>query len=116
MHIVSGMLRAGLGRHREALLEFGAAEYPGSQLEGSHSLASQVTGWMLATQVRLGMPGEARALLAALDDERVSAGEIRNACAVIYLAEGDSAGALGPLADVLQRARELGLLAADRTR
>ena len=41
-----------------------------SQLEGSHALASQVTGWLLATQARLGMPGEARAALAALDDER----------------------------------------------
>ena len=54
-----------------------------------------MTGWMLATQARLGMPGEARAALAALDDERASSGEIRNARAVICLAEGDPAGALG---------------------
>ncbi len=47
------------------------------------------------------MPGEARALLAALDDERASSGEIRNARAVICLAEGDPAGALGAVADVL---------------
>jgi hypothetical protein len=32
-----------------------------SGLEGSHALASQVTGWLLATQARLGLPGEARA-------------------------------------------------------
>jgi LuxR family transcriptional regulator, maltose regulon positive regulatory protein len=56
---------------------------------------------MVATQARLGRSGEARALLAALDDERASSGEIRNADAVICLAEGDPAGALGAVRDVL---------------
>ena len=97
----SGMLQAGRGHHHEALEEFSAAEHLGSQLEGSHALASRVTGWMLATQARLGMPGEARAALAAVDDERAGSSEIRNACAVICLAEGDPAGALGALHDVL---------------
>jgi LuxR family maltose regulon positive regulatory protein len=100
-HIVSGMLQAGRGRLHEALGEFGAAERLRSQLTGSHALANQVTGWLLATQARLGMTGEARAGLAALDDERASAGEIGNARAVICLAEGDPAAALGALRDVL---------------
>jgi LuxR family transcriptional regulator, maltose regulon positive regulatory protein len=60
-----------------------------------------VTGWMLATQARLGLPGEARVAIAALDDERASSGEIRNARAVICLAEGDPAGAIGAVRDVL---------------
>ena len=101
LHQTAGMLHAGRGRHREALEEFGAAEDLASQLEGSQALASQVTGWLLATQARLGMPGEARASLAALDDERASSGEIRNALAVICLAEGDPAAALAAVADVL---------------
>ena len=101
VHMASGMLQAGRGRHHEALEEFGAAEYLGSQLADSHALASRVTGWLLATQARLGMTGEARATIAALDDERASSGEIRNARAVICLAEGDPAGALGALHDVL---------------
>jgi LuxR family maltose regulon positive regulatory protein len=101
VHMVSGMLQACRGRHHEALQEFSEAEYLGLQLEGSHALASQVTGWMLAAQARLGRPGEARAVHAALDDERASSGEIRNACAVICLAEGDPAGALGAVHDVL---------------
>jgi LuxR family transcriptional regulator, maltose regulon positive regulatory protein len=101
VHIASGMLQAGRGRHREALEEFSAAERLRSQLLGSHALASQVTGWMLATQARVGQPGEARACLAALDDERARAGEIGNARTVIYLAEGDPAGALGAVAEVL---------------
>jgi LuxR family maltose regulon positive regulatory protein len=98
---VNGMLQASRGRHHEAFEEFSAAERLRSQLEGSHALASQVTGWLLATQARLGRPGEARAVLAAVDDERAGSGEIRDACAVIALAEGDPAGALGAVRDVL---------------
>ena len=101
LHQTAGILHAGRGRRHEALEEFGAAEHLGSQLEGSQALASQVTGWLLATQARLGMTGEARACLAALDDERARSGEIRNARAVICLAEGDPAGALGAVRDVL---------------
>jgi LuxR family maltose regulon positive regulatory protein len=101
LHQTAGMLHASRGRHHEALEEFGTAEYLGSQLEGSQALASQVTGWLLAAQARLGMTGEARAALAALDDERASSGEIRNALAVICLAEGDPVAALAAVADVL---------------
>jgi LuxR family transcriptional regulator, maltose regulon positive regulatory protein len=104
VHIVSGMLQACRGRHHEALQEFTAAEYLGSQLTDSHALASQVTSWMLATQARLGMTGEARVALAALADERAGSGEIHNARAVICLAEGDPAGALGAVAEVLDGA------------
>jgi LuxR family transcriptional regulator, maltose regulon positive regulatory protein len=101
LHQTAGVLDAGRGRHHEALEEFSAAEHLASQLLGSHTLASRVTGWLLATQARLGMTGEARAGLAALDDERVNSGEIRNARAVICLADGDPAGALSVLHDVL---------------
>jgi LuxR family transcriptional regulator, maltose regulon positive regulatory protein len=101
VHITSGMLQAVRGRHREALGEFSAAEYLGSQLAESHALASRVTGWTLATQARLGMPGEARSRLAALPEERAGSGEIRNARAVICLAEGDPAGALSAVGPAL---------------
>jgi len=101
LHHTVGQLHACRGRRHEALEEFSAAEYLRSQLEGSHALASQVAGWMLATQARLGRPGEARAALAAVDDERAGSGEIRNACGVICLAEGDPAGALGAVQHVL---------------
>jgi LuxR family maltose regulon positive regulatory protein len=97
----AGLLHAGRGRNHEALEEFGAAEYLGSQLADSQALATRTTRWLLATQARLGMTGEARALLAALDDERASSGEIRNTLAVICLAEGDPAAALDAVADVL---------------
>ena len=101
LHQTAGLLHAGRGRRHDALEEFGMAEHLGSQLADSQALATRTTRWLLATQARLGMPGEARALLAALDDERASSGEIRNARAVICLAEGDPAGALAAVADVL---------------
>ena len=100
-HIVGGFLLAGRGRHREALEEFRAAERLRTQLEGSHALANQATGWMLATQARAGPPGEARAGLAALDAEEARSGEVRNADAVICLAEGEPAAALSAVASVL---------------
>ena len=101
LHQTAGLLHAGRGRHHEALEEFGAAEYRGAQLADSQALATRTTRWLPATQARLGMTGEARALLAALDDERASSGEIRNARAVICLAEGNPAAALAAVADVL---------------
>jgi len=101
LHMATGMLHAGRGRHREALEEFSTAERLQTQLAGWHTLASQLAGWTLATQARLGMSGEAGACLAALADERANLGEIRNAAALICLAEGNPAGALGALHDVL---------------
>jgi LuxR family maltose regulon positive regulatory protein len=101
LHLATGRLYAGRGRYRESLEEFSAAERLQSQLEGSHALASQVAGWIVTTQARLGMHAQARAALAALTDEQANSGEIRNARAAICLIEGDPAGALGALADVL---------------
>jgi LuxR family maltose regulon positive regulatory protein len=101
LHQTAGLLHAARGRHREALEEFGVAEYLGSQLADSQALATRTTRWLVATQARLGMTGEARALLAALDHERAGSGEIRNALAVICLAEGNPAAALAAAADVL---------------
>jgi LuxR family maltose regulon positive regulatory protein len=101
LHLATGRLYAGRGRHHEALEELSAAERLGSQMEGPHALASQVTGWLLATQARAGRPGEARARLAALDEQEARSGEVRNADAVIYLAEGEPAAALSAVASVL---------------
>jgi LuxR family transcriptional regulator, maltose regulon positive regulatory protein len=101
VHLVTGVLQAGRGRHQEAFEAFTAVERLQSQLAGSHGLASQVTGWLLATQARLGQAGQARAALAALTDERANSGEIRNAGAVICLVEDDPAAAFTAVQDVL---------------
>src|ERR1700759_4052301 len=101
LHLATGRLFAGLGRHREALDEIRTAEHLRLQLGGSHALASQVTGWAMATQARIGMTAEAHTTLVSLTDEEANAGEIRNARAVISLAEHDPAGALAALQEVL---------------
>jgi LuxR family transcriptional regulator, maltose regulon positive regulatory protein len=101
VHMTSGLLHAGRGRHHEALHEFGAAEHLASRLHGSQATATLATSWLLATQARAGHPGEARAALEALDDGRAGAGEIGNARAVICLAEGDPAAALAAVGAVL---------------
>jgi LuxR family maltose regulon positive regulatory protein len=101
LHQTAGLLDAGRGRHHEALEELSAAEYLGAQLADSQALASRATRWLPATQARLGMTAQARAFVAALDDERARSGEIRNALAVICLEEGDPAAALVAVASVL---------------
>jgi len=101
LHMVTGTLHAGQGRRQQALAEFTAADRLAAQLVSPFALASQVTGWLLATQARLGMTGEASASLAALDGEQASSGEVANARAVIRLADGDPDGALAAVGDVL---------------
>jgi LuxR family maltose regulon positive regulatory protein len=101
LHLATGMLHAGRGMHEEALAEFSTAGRLQSQLAGTHALENQLAGWTVATQARAGRPGEARATLAALDDDRARSGEIGNARAAISLAEGMAAQALGDLRDVI---------------
>jgi LuxR family transcriptional regulator, maltose regulon positive regulatory protein len=101
LHLCTGLLMSGQRRQREALAEFRAAEDLQEQLEGSHALMRQLTGFRLATQARLGQLSEARASLAALDADLAGSGEIGNARAVISLAEGNPATALAAIRDVL---------------
>jgi LuxR family transcriptional regulator, maltose regulon positive regulatory protein len=100
-HLATGILFAGREMRHQALAEYSAAEDLQVQLEGSHALARQLTGWRLATQARLGQLGEARAALAALDADLAATGEIGNARAAICLAEGDPAAALAAVQDAL---------------
>ncbi len=101
LHLGTGVLLSGRRRQREALAEFSAAEHLQAQLEGSHALMRQLTSFRLATQARLGQLSEARGSLAALDAELAGSGEIGNARAAIYLAEGNPAAALAVVTPVL---------------
>jgi LuxR family transcriptional regulator, maltose regulon positive regulatory protein len=116
LHMVTGMLHAGRGQHQSALEEFTAGAQAHSLLTGVHALALPITGWLAATQARLGMPDEARATLSgfsaehereggAVAHELVALDAIYNARAVICLAEGDPATAL----DVLRALRDVTL-------
>jgi LuxR family transcriptional regulator, maltose regulon positive regulatory protein len=100
LHVASGMLHAGRGQHQSALEEFTAAARAQSLLTGVHALAPRITGWLAATQARLGMQDEARATLAGFSAEPDPRGAIDNARAVILMADGDPATALDVLRDV----------------
>ena len=88
--LTSAILQAARGHRHRALEEFAAAGRIQAFMIGEHGLTIRVNSWTIATQARLGMTGQARAALAALE---ASAGEIRNAAAVILLAEQDPAAA-----------------------
>jgi LuxR family maltose regulon positive regulatory protein len=100
IHLISALLPAARGQYREALAEFAAAGQVQALMIGEHALTSQVTAWTIATQARLGNVEQARATL-ALNDRLATTGEIRNAAAVIRLAERDPAGARRELRAVL---------------
>jgi LuxR family maltose regulon positive regulatory protein len=104
LHIGRGLLLAGRRRPSEALAEFTAAEHLQAQLEGPHALAGQLTSFRLSAQARLGQLAGARAALAALDPALAACGEVDNARAVIFLAEGDPAAALTAVRRVLSGA------------
>jgi LuxR family transcriptional regulator, maltose regulon positive regulatory protein len=110
LHVATGMLHAGRGQHQSALDEFTAAARAESLLTGVHALAPRITGWLAATQARLGMPDAARATLAGFCAEpgqigAISEGQmgaIYNARAAICLTESDPAAALDALRAVLE--------------
>ena len=100
LHLAMGMLHAGRGQHRSALEEFAAAAQGQSLLTGVHALAPRITGWLAATQARLGMRDQARATLTGFSAEPGQMGAICNARAVICMADGDPAAALDVLRDI----------------
>jgi LuxR family maltose regulon positive regulatory protein len=99
--LTSAILQAARGHCHRALEDFDAARQMQALMAGEHGLTTRVNAWAIATRARLGMTGQARAALAALDTRQASAGEIRNAAAVILLAEHDPAAARRELRAVL---------------
>jgi LuxR family maltose regulon positive regulatory protein len=99
--LTSAILQAARGHGHRALAEFAAARQVQALMVGEHGLTTRVNAWTIATQARLGMAGQARTVLAGLDGRQASGGEIRNAAAVILLAEQDPAAARRELRVVL---------------
>jgi LuxR family maltose regulon positive regulatory protein len=101
IHQNAALLHAARGQHRDALAEFDAARHVQALMRGKHALTAKITAWTIATQARLGNIEQARAGLAAIDDQSATTGEIRNAAAVLRLAEHDPAQARRELRTVL---------------
>ncbi len=62
VHLISAILPAARGHHRQALAEFLAAAQV--RMIGEHAFAAQVTAWTIASQARVGMVDQARTALA----------------------------------------------------
>jgi LuxR family maltose regulon positive regulatory protein len=101
LHASRGMLAASGGDLAGALTELRKAEESQAQVEGEHVLAGMVAGWRVASEARLGRVEEARTSLATLPEDYADRGEIRNARAVIEMAEGNPTAALDTLEDVV---------------
>jgi len=99
--LTAAILSAVRGDHHRALEEFAAARQLQARMVGEHALTTRVIAWTIATQARLGMVDQAQAVLATLDDQQAAVGEIRNATAVIRLAQQDPAAARLELRAVL---------------
>jgi LuxR family maltose regulon positive regulatory protein len=100
LHMVTGQLHVARRQLYAALEAFAAAAGIQSQLTGVHALATPVVGWLAATQARVGLLDDARETLAEFSAEPDRLGFIHNARAVICLAGGNPAGALGALRDL----------------
>jgi len=100
----AAILQAARGHLHRALEEFDAARQVQELMVGEHGLTTHVEAWTIATQARLGTAERARAALAALDARRAGTGEVRNAAAVILLAERDPGAARRELRLVLDGA------------
>jgi LuxR family maltose regulon positive regulatory protein len=104
IHLTSAILPAARGEHGEALVEFAAAGRVRAQMAGEHALAPRAAGWTIATLARLGEIDQAEAALAALDDRLAGTGEVRNAVAVIRLAQKNPEAARREIRAVLDGA------------
>ncbi|HEY0533846.1 MAG TPA: LuxR C-terminal-related transcriptional regulator [Actinoplanes sp.] len=101
IHLTSAILPAARGEHERALAEFAAAGRVQAQMAGVHALASRAAAGTIATLARLGEIEPAEAAFAALDNRLAATGEVRNAVAVLRLAEKDPAAARRELRAVL---------------
>jgi LuxR family maltose regulon positive regulatory protein len=96
-----GLLDLVSGRPEAALSAFRAAERLAGQLVTEHALARRLRSHTLQTLVRLGQTQRAEQALAAMDGPERDSGQMRNATAVLRLAQDDPRAATLALAPVI---------------
>ncbi|HEY1621505.1 MAG TPA: hypothetical protein VGG25_28025, partial [Streptosporangiaceae bacterium] len=102
LHYARGLLDLVRGRPETALNEFGAAEQLAGQLVTEHALARRLRSHTLQALVRLGQTARAGLTVAEMAAAERDSAELRNAVAVLRLAQDDPAAAstaLGPVID-----------------
>jgi LuxR family transcriptional regulator, maltose regulon positive regulatory protein len=101
LRYVRGLLDLVSGRPEPALSAFRAAERLAGQLVTEHALARRLQSHTLQTLVRLGQLERAEQALAAMDGPERHSGQMRNAIAVLRLAQDDPRAATLALAPVI---------------
>jgi LuxR family transcriptional regulator, maltose regulon positive regulatory protein len=96
-----GLLEVVSGRPEAALAAFGAAERLAGLLVTEHTLAGRLRSHMLQTLVRLGQTERVEQAFAEMDVPERDSGQMRNAAAVLGLAQDDPLAAAVALAPVL---------------
>jgi LuxR family maltose regulon positive regulatory protein len=101
LHYARGGLEMARGRHADAVAAFRAARQLAGTLVTPHTLATPMRAHMLQALVLLGETRHAEHALAELDPSEREGGEMRNAMALLRLAQHDPQGATAALAPVL---------------
>ncbi len=96
-----GLLELITGRPEAALTAFRAAERLAGLLVTEHTLAIRLRSHLLQTLARLGDTQRVEQALAELGGPERDSGQMRNAAAVLRLAQGDPAAAAAELAPVV---------------
>ncbi len=107
LHYARGLLDLVSGRPEAALSAFGAAERLTGQLVTEHTLARRLRSHTLQARVRLGQTKRAEQTLAKLPAPERDSAEMRNAVAVLRLAQDDPAAASTALRPVIDGAAPL---------
>jgi LuxR family transcriptional regulator, maltose regulon positive regulatory protein len=97
-----GLLDLASGRPEAALSAFRAAERLAGLLVTEHALARRLRSHTLQTLVRLGQTEDAEQALAEMDGPERDSAQIRNALAVLRLAQDDPKAATAALTPVIE--------------
>jgi LuxR family transcriptional regulator, maltose regulon positive regulatory protein len=101
LHYARGGLEMARGRHVDAIAAFRAARRLAETLVTPHTLAAPMRAHMLQALVLLGETRRVERALAELDPREREGGEMRNAIALLRLAQHDLQGATAALAPIL---------------
>ena len=101
LHYARGLLEFVKGRHDAALGAFRSAERLATMLVSRHTLAMRLRSHLLQTLVRMGETQQVEQALAEMDAPERESGAIRNAIAVLRLAQDDPNAATTALAPVI---------------
>jgi LuxR family maltose regulon positive regulatory protein len=101
LHYARGLLEVLSGRPEAALAAFRAAERLAGLLVIEHALARRLRSHMLQTLVQLGQTQRVEQALTEMDEQERDSAEMRNAAALLWLAQDDPKAATVTLAPVI---------------